>query len=104
MLSGRRYKDLSRSCLQYYKGRFQIDFLFSNAKQFTGLTHSQARSESKLHFHFDTMIKAVFIAKVIYESGLKRFFIAKLCVIKIFSNSDSDMSCKKINQVYRDAL
>ena len=40
------------SIYKFYKGRFQIEFLFRDAKQYTGLTHCQARSEKKLHFHF----------------------------------------------------
>ncbi len=42
---------------RYYKGRFQIGFLFRDAKQFAGLTHSQARSENKLHFHFNASLR-----------------------------------------------
>lgn len=37
----------------YYKARFQIEFVFRDAKQHTGLTHCQARSENKLYFHFN---------------------------------------------------
>lgn len=35
---------------RYYKARFQIEFLFRDAKQHTGLTHCQARGENKLYF------------------------------------------------------
>jgi IS4 transposase len=34
---------------RYYKARFQIEFLFRDAKQFTGLNDCQARSEPALH-------------------------------------------------------
>ena len=34
-----------------YNSRFQIEFLYRDAKQFLGLNHCQARSEEKLHFH-----------------------------------------------------
>ena len=46
-----------------YKVRFQIEFVFRDGKQFTGLTQCQARSENKLHFHFNTSLSAVNIAK-----------------------------------------
>ena len=46
-----------------YKVRFQIEFVFRDAKQFTGLSQCQARSENKLHFHFNTSLSAVNIAK-----------------------------------------
>ncbi len=48
---------------QMYKVRFQIEFVFRDAKQFTGLSQCQARSENKLHFHFNTSLSAVNIAK-----------------------------------------
>ena len=35
---------------QYYHSRFQIEFLYRDGKQHTGLNDSQARSENKLHF------------------------------------------------------
>jgi len=47
-----------------YKARFQIEFVFRDAKQHTGLTQCQARSENKLHFHFNTSLTTVNIAKV----------------------------------------
>jgi len=50
--------------LDYYKSRFQIEFLYRDGKQFTGLNDSQARSENKLHFHFNASLTAINIAKV----------------------------------------
>ena len=49
---------------RYYKARFQIEFLFRDAKQFTGLTDCQARSQAKLHFHFNASLSAVTLAKL----------------------------------------
>ena len=49
---------------RYYKARFQIEFLFRDAKQHTGLTHCQARSENKLYFHTNTALTAVGVAKI----------------------------------------
>ncbi len=37
----------------FYKARFQIEFLFRDAKQYTGLTNCQSRNENKLHYHFN---------------------------------------------------
>jgi DDE superfamily endonuclease len=48
--------------LSYYKARFQIEFLFRDAKQFTGLTDCQARSQAKLNFHFNASLRAVTLA------------------------------------------
>lgn len=49
--------------VQYYRSRFQIEFLYRDAKQFTGLTSCQARSENKLDFHFNAALTAVNLAK-----------------------------------------
>ena len=48
--------------IDYYTLRFKIEFLFRDAKQFTGLTHCQARSEEKNHFHFNLSLAAVNMA------------------------------------------
>jgi DDE superfamily endonuclease len=49
---------------RYYKARFQIEFLFRDAKQFTGLSDCQARSQAKLDFHFNASLSAVTFAKL----------------------------------------
>jgi DDE superfamily endonuclease len=48
----------------YYKTRFQVEFLFRDAKQFTGLSDCQARSQAKLAFHFNMSLMAVTFAKL----------------------------------------
>lgn len=64
---------LSSYCIyRYYKARFQIEFLFRDAKQHTGLTHSQSRSENKLHFHFNTALTAVGVAKAAHDLKLDK--------------------------------
>lgn len=49
--------------LQCYRLRFQIEFLYRDAKQHTGLTQCQARSESKIHTHVNASLTAVSLAK-----------------------------------------
>ncbi len=51
----------------YYKGRYQIEFLYRDAKQYVGLEHAQTKSETKLHFHFNTALTTVSLAKAIYH-------------------------------------
>ena len=46
-----------------YRARFQIEFIFRDAKQFTGLTDCQARDAHKLDFHFNAALSALNIAK-----------------------------------------
>ena len=52
--------------LDYYKSRFQIEFLYRDGKQYTGLNDSLARSENKLHFQFNASLTAINIAKVVH--------------------------------------
>lgn len=47
-----------------YTLRFQIEFLFRDAKQFTGLADCQARNSVKLEFHFNASFTALNLAKV----------------------------------------
>ncbi|MBN3883449.1 MAG: transposase [Nostoc sp. JL34] len=48
----------------FYKLRFQIEFIFRDAKQFTGLSDCQARDVKKLDFHFNASFTALNIAKL----------------------------------------
>jgi hypothetical protein len=50
--------------VKYYQARFQEEFLFRDAKQFTGLNHCQARSTNKLESHWNYSLTAINIAKV----------------------------------------
>ncbi len=52
--------------LKYYRSRFQIEFTYRDSKQFAGLNDCQARSENKLHFHFNASLTAINLAKVAY--------------------------------------
>ncbi|MBE9048798.1 transposase [Pleurocapsales cyanobacterium LEGE 10410] len=47
----------------YYKARFQIEFIFRDSKQFTGLADCQARDLTKLDFHFNSSLTALNLAK-----------------------------------------
>lgn len=58
--------------VEYYRCRFQIEFCYRNAKQFTGLCDCQARSFEKLDFHFNASFTAL--------------NVAKLCIQKHFPN------------------
>lgn len=53
-----------KDILLYYQSRFQIEFLYRDGKQFTGLCHVQARGKNKLGFHFNASLTAINIAKV----------------------------------------
>lgn len=47
-----------------YKARFQMEFIFRDATQLTGLSDGQARSNAKLDFHFNASLSAAHIAKL----------------------------------------
>lgn len=54
----------AHSIIRYYKARFQIEFLFRDAKQFLGLNHCQARRAKALHFHFNASMTALNLIKL----------------------------------------
>jgi Transposase DDE domain. len=45
--------------VRYYRLRYQIEFVIRDAKQHTGLTHCQARSQEKIDFHLNMSIAGV---------------------------------------------
>ena len=51
--------------LHMYRQRFQIEFLYRDSKQFTGLHDCEARSLNKLDFHWNMSLTAVNIAKIL---------------------------------------
>jgi hypothetical protein len=51
----------------YYHLRFQIELLFRDAKQFTGMTQCQARSQDKLDFHLNASLAAINVARLMLE-------------------------------------
>jgi hypothetical protein len=58
------------ACKLYF--RYQIEFLYRDGKQHTGLNDSQARSENKLHFQFNASLTSINIAKVVHWLSLPR--------------------------------
>jgi len=58
--------------LLYYQSRYQIEFLYHDGKQHTGLNDSQARSENKLHFQFNASLTSINIAKAIHWLNIPR--------------------------------
>ncbi len=44
--------------VRLYRARFQIEFVFRDAKQHLGLHDCQARAQAKLHFHFNLVFAA----------------------------------------------
>ncbi len=53
----------AEAIVTYYAARFQIEFIFRDAKQFTGLGDAQTRNAKKLDFHFNASLSALNLAK-----------------------------------------
>ena len=51
---------------EIYQTRFQIEFVYRDAKQHTSLTSCQARNKEKLDFHFNMALTAVNVAKIVH--------------------------------------
>jgi hypothetical protein len=101
------------SIVRYYQARFQIEFLFRDAKQFTGLMDCQARSEEALHSHFNASFAALNLMKwhdrelspnrkqISVGSWKTRFFNA-LLIERIFCNFGFDLSLFKSSSTYEE--
>ncbi|MDQ7089317.1 MAG: transposase [Methylococcales bacterium] len=97
----------------YYKARFQIEFLFRDAKQFTGLCDCQARSEPALHSHFKASFTALNLIKwhdrllspkrkPISIGSWKTRFFNELSIERILLNSGVDLSLIKCSSQYEE--
>ena len=62
----------ARTLVKYYRARYQMEFNFRDAKQYTGLTHCQARDKEKLDFHFNASLTSINIAKAISRQGANK--------------------------------
>jgi len=95
---------------RYYKARFQIEFIFRDAKQFTGLSDGQARRQESLDFHFNASFTALNLAKVdaylsfgydldtaFSMATQKMVYFNEHLLQKVFSILDFDLSLIKCN-------
>jgi hypothetical protein len=53
----------AQTILTHYQARFQIEFIFRDGKQFTGLADCQSQHPDKLDFHFNASLTALNLAK-----------------------------------------
>ncbi len=101
----------------YYKARYQIEFLFRDAKQNTGLTQCQARDERKLNFHFNTSLTAVGVAKAAHYlcqdvdlrngfslADVKTSYFNELMLHLFFSNFEINPELEKNKSALRKLL
>ena len=50
----------------YYHLRFQIEFLYRDAKQFLGLEHCQSRQDKRLNFQFNFSLTLISLVKIVH--------------------------------------
>ncbi len=103
---------------QYYKARFQIEFIFRDAKQYTGLGDCQARDKASLHYHFNASLTALNVAKIQAQLARKDnekrdpFSMAshkargynEMLIGRFFSMLGSEQTLIKLNPVYNEVL
>lgn len=80
-----------KDIIEYYRTRFQIEFCFRDAKQFTGLNHCQARDLNKLDFAFNASFASVNIAKTMRKEeyptlsiGLLKSYLSNIYMLNRF--------------------
>jgi hypothetical protein len=99
--------------LQYYQARFQIEFLFRDAKQHTGLMDCQARSTKAIQTHVNASLTALNLLKledrknkkivepsVISIASWKRKKFNQHLMQRLFLMLDLSLSCKKVRIVF----
>lgn len=101
--------------IQMYQGRYQIEFLFRDGKQFAGLTDCQARNEDALDFHFNASLATVSAARaaMVQEQANDEPFVFSLATQKqitfnelfmaeISAKLGQDLTCWKSHPAYEE--
>jgi hypothetical protein len=110
--------DLELDAMQviaYYKARFQIEFLFRDAKQFTGLMDCQARSKEAIHTHINASLTVLNLLKlqdrqnkrtdgptVISIASWRRKKFNENLMNRLFDGLELDRKCEKVARVYAE--
>ncbi len=89
--------------LRTYRSRFQIEFCFCDAKQYTGLTHCQARHKNQLDFSYNASFASQNVAKVMMkENGVQysmasfKEIMASTYIAKLIFNKCRDIPTRKL--------
>lgn len=105
---------VARTIYCYYTARFQIEFVFRDAKQFTGLTHCQARCKESLDFHFNMSLSLLNLARIEHRmkyptdnegfsmASLKRSYTNELLLNLFLSKLELDPNNEKIQSVCQE--
>jgi len=110
--------DLELDAMQiiaYYKARFQIEFLFRDGKQFTGLMDCQSRNKEAIHTHINASLSALNMLKlqdrrdkktdaptVISIASWRRKKFNQDLMDRLFDRLELDRDCEKVTRVYAE--
>ena len=99
--------------IRYYQARFQIEFTFRDAKQYTGLTHCQSLRKEAIHLHVNTALCGLNLLKredkkekqteeesVISIASWKRRKFNENLMDRLFTDLDLDRSDEKVSMIY----
>ena len=99
--------------IRYYKARFQIEFIFRDAKQYTGLMDCQARNKKAIHTHINASLSALNLLKledrrqkcthqetVISIASWKRKKFNQHLMLRLFERLGLSRDCKKTAIVF----
>ena len=103
---------------RYYKARFQIEFVFRDANQFTALGDCQSRNKESLHFHFNASFSALNLVKIQEQldypnyrydapfsmASHKARFHNESLIERFFSMLEYDLSLIKSTPLYYEML
>jgi Transposase DDE domain len=85
---------------RYYKMRYQIEFLFRDAKGFLGLEHTQSRQESALEFHFNAVLTTLNLAKVEHWLSIEKKQRPPFSIADIKTRYSNQFILDKIISIY----
>lgn len=99
----------------YYKARFQIEFLFRDAKQYTGLMDCQSCSKQAIHMQINASMTTLNLLKiedrrsknctdktVISIASWRRKKMNQNLIKKVFVKLDIDPNSRKVESIYKE--
>lgn len=105
----------AQQIIAWYKARFQIEFLFRDGKQFTGLMDCQARCKEAIHTHINASLTTLNLIKledrrnkgtnrptVISIASWRRKKCNENLMDRLFERLGLDRSCEKVAQIYNE--
>jgi hypothetical protein len=106
---------LAKTVVHYYRSRFQIEFLFRDAKQHTGLTDCQARSKEAIKTHVNASMSTLNLLKmedrksknscrptVISIASWRRRKSNQNLMRRLFHELEIDPTNKKVQAVFKE--